>query len=213
MRVMKKTIMKKRVVILAVAVALFVAAPASAVLPWDPGDPGSTYQVWEFTDYVTPTGGTGNITSWLAFPEIDGNPYSGILQANIDVTGGSRVGGGFLGEQITVLLKIPNRPEPQPYKEIWVEAGFTGELVNLGVTTFGGDTVCEPIFEAPNIISWQIEPNPDREDIYFTILPNVQTGPQIYLDWVRVDTICIPEPATICLLGLGCLLLRRKRTM
>jgi len=206
MRVMKKT-MKKRVVILAVAVALFVAAPASAALWWDPGDPGSTYQVWEFTD-VTPAGGGG----WVARPEIDGNPYMGILIAEISVQAGGWDGDGFSGEGIGVRLEIPNRLEAQPYKEIWVEAGFTGGLANPGVTTFNGETVSEPIFEAPNIISWQIWPNPFKEDIYFTIWPN-QTEAQAYLDWVRVDTICIPEPVSICLLGLGCLLLRRRRTL
>jgi len=203
---MKKT-MKKRVVILAVAVALFVAAPASAALWWDPGDPGSTYQVWEFTD-VTPAGGGG----WVARPEIDGNPYMGILIAEISVQAGGWDGDGFSGEGIGVRLEIPNRLEAQPYKEIWVEAGFTGGLANPGVTTFNGETVSEPIFEAPNIISWQIWPNPFKEDIYFTIWPN-QTEAQAYLDWVRVDTICIPEPVSICLLGLGCLLLRRRRTL
>ena len=197
--------MKKLVLILVTAVLLFVAGSARAVPFWNIGDPGSTYQVWEFTDVTIANGG-----GWVATPEIDGNPYMGILVAEISVQAGDWDGDGFFGEGIGVRLEIPNRPEAQPYKEIWVEAGFTGELASLGVTTFNGGTVSDPTFEAPNIIGWQIWPNPYKEDIYFTIWPE-QTGAQAYLDWVRVDTICIPEPATICLLGLGGLILLRKR--
>jgi hypothetical protein len=41
----------------------------------------------------------------------------------------------------------------------------------------------------------------------------LQQLPPAVLDYIDVDTICIPEPATIVMLGLGALmsLLRRKK--
>jgi len=51
-----------------------------------------------------------------------------------------------------------------------------------------------------------IEPNPTGETIY--IQPSFCS---LYVDEIVVDTICIPEPATIALLGLGGLILLKRR--
>ncbi len=56
---------------------------------------------------------------------------------------------------------------------------------------------------------WRIIPNPSSES--FTIWAGYEGGTLSLISEVVVDTICVPEPATICLLGLGGLLLRKRR--
>jgi hypothetical protein len=51
-----------------------------------------------------------------------------------------------------------------------------------------------------------LSPNPPEEVI--VIQP---AGCTTYIDEIVVDTICIPEPATLLMLGLGGLALLRKR--
>ena len=52
-------------------------------------------------------------------------------------------------------------------------------------------------------------PNPQWEEMIVTV-SNVAANGSVYIDNLHVATECIPEPATMCLLGLGGLLLRRK---
>jgi len=215
MRVMKKT-MKKRVLILAVAVALFVAAPASAALWWNPGDPGSTHQEWTFDDADNP-----------AAPEVDQNPF-GTASATIssgpydpdpewyaDWLGRQGV---WQGEEMNIWVGIPNRRLEEPYKEIWVEVIYDGTITAAEVSPYFptqpavvsitslGSTITNINDDWKKIVmGWRVEPNPYSEAICMDFTGGV--------DSLTVDTICIPEPATICLLGLGCLLLRRRRTL
>ena len=49
---------------------------------------------------------------------------------------------------------------------------------------------------------WRIEPNPTQE---FISIDHLNYG--VGISEVVIDTICIPEPATLCLFGLGGLVL------
>ena len=55
-----------------------------------------------------------------------------------------------------------------------------------------------------------IEPNPDSESICYSFAGNVDVGMPA-VDYVRVNTVCVPEPLTMSLLGLGGLFVLRKR--
>ena len=53
---------------------------------------------------------------------------------------------------------------------------------------------------------WRIEPNPQSEEIYLEIF---DSGADI--NYLIVNTICIPEPATVMLLALGVITWIRRR--
>lgn len=208
---------KLLLMLLAVAVPMFVVGPAWATPWWNRGDPGSTHQAWAFVGSDNP-----------ATPEVEGNPY-GIALATIstgDFEPDPQWYDNLLGRQgvwhaestVEILLEIPNQAVSNPEKEIYLEIDFLGELSNFAAypVPFGG--VVELISQEIEIVDtnwkkltalWRVEPNPDLEFLCYSFSGIGGVG----VDYVIVDTICVPEPLTICLLGLGGLLLRRRRTL
>ena len=191
----------------AVLISLCLCTIASAVTV-----PATTYQEWHFDTPANP-----------ALPEVDLNDYG---TASIDISAQGDVHGaaGYYDEwlgrlgvwhaDITQLtITVPNNPIPNEYKEVWVEVGFRGNLVEWGIldppagATLLGSTVnaAGGGWQVLNI-GWEIRPNPDSETIFLEFW---DSGADV--DYVIVDTICVPEPTTICLLGLGGLALLRKR--
>lgn len=179
-----------------------------------PGQEPTTYQAWFFDTSDSPTP-----------PEIDNNPY-GTATAEITVQGdidGVAAGwypqlldrfGVWHAEMTSILMEIPNRPVSDDYKEIWVEVGFRGVLVESMLIPLPGSTVIslgQEITVGPDgwrvlNIGWRVEPNPEREEVYLLFLDSGAS-----LNYVIVETICIPEPATIGLVIIGGLMLLRRR--
>lgn len=174
---------------------------------------GETYQEWTFDDDDDP-----------AMPELDMNPY-GTPTALIDGPSGAPVpewlvdslgrDGVWTGEAgFQIALDIPNQMVDNPYKEIYVEIGFLGDMDGSpSVFPFGGKLVDK--IEDIELVGggwkkftgwYRIEPNPDKELIFSYFSSGA------VVDYMIVNTICIPEPMTICLLGLGGLMLRRRRS-
>ena len=197
--------MKKLIIIIAVVVAL-AGGQAWAL-------PGETFQWWTFEDDENP-----------AEPEINLNPY-GPATATITAAAPPEWIATLLGrdgvwqaegsEQIA--LNVPNQMVPNPYKEIWIEIGFLGDLTGFSVipTPFGGIVqqtsrsieVVDPINNWKILTaSYRIEPNPERERLCY-----IFSGDIAAVDYVKVSTVCVPEPLTISLLGFGGLMLWRRR--
>jgi hypothetical protein len=204
---------KKLIVFCLVLVVVGLSMPASAVPSlgwWEEGAPGSTHQLWDFTlGYVLASG-----SGYTADPEVVSNPYPNRVAATITpldgVWDGITLITGNYG--INVYLEIPNYENPNEYKEIWVDIG---DAIATGITVSATDgsshTFTYQVLPGQGDAEFGviIRPDPYVEKIAFFVTP--VTGPAV-LDYVHVDTICTPEPATVALLGLGGLaLLRRKR--
>jgi len=183
------------------------------VLKWSRGSSGSTWQEWTFDDNDNP-----------AAPESSFNLY-GVPTAIMTGTNGSvnfdwyasTLGGTgvWAGDMLKIVLDIPNQPQQNPFKIIWFEAVYRATAI-----------VQDPVLTVSSGFQWQrfyydnggtanqwrtmvagfkIWPNPTQEHVSISLW-----GTGGFFTAMSVDTLCVPEPVTLLLLGLGGLVLRKK---
>lgn len=178
-------------------------------------DPGSTYAQWEFLE--------NNVTP---LPDNLYNPGLGVPALTVYPTKpweqewGGREGVWALSGEI--ITEIENYPEQNPYKLVQIQITWaykhdynpdepsivlsalqvTGAPVDSIVLLGSSTDVLEPTGEAGAGPNWnhttylfQIRPNPVIETIDIT--------GSIWVDELVIDTICIPEPSTLLILGGG----------
>ncbi|MBN1806250.1 MAG: hypothetical protein JW837_13465 [Sedimentisphaerales bacterium] len=190
--------------------------PSPSLGGWYEGDAGTTHQMWDFTPgYIS--GGAG----YTAVPEEVSNPDPMFVLATISTDGAWDQETAIVGSWIYVNLEIPNYKVLNPYKEIWVDIGnatIAPDSIALSAAGHGINTTDYryEVLQGKGDAEFGVKiwPNPEIEKIGFMIIgataPTGATAPAM-LDYIHVDTICIPEPATVCLLAMGSLILIRRK--
>jgi len=183
----------------------------------------TTSQIWYF-----------NTNDVMPVPDVVNNDYGDPLMridqgtgTGFDETISGRTGVWSLSGEIDVI--IPNSPVLNPYKKItinliWAPGGvdpFMPDQPLVGVV--GLDVpedavpVDEPVMEIVSIVNDPFAGTPWVLSIYEIIIrPNppkewIAIKGDILVDELGIRTECVPEPATIGLLGLGGLALLRSR--
>jgi len=193
--------MMKRLVLVLLLLAAGVSSQAVPVL-----QPGETYQCWQFSNPQNP-----------AMPEINQNP-NGIPMAQI----GSPFqlmwdNGVWSGQAMNIVIELPNFLPQNPYKLVYVEMVYMGDVTlswvqdNLGkdftkISSEIADVVGTPWKKISDV--WRVEPNPPFEKICYGVSG---TAAAAAIDSFCVRTFCVPEPLTLSLLGLGSLVLFRRK--
>jgi len=218
--------MKIRTLRLFVIAALFLVVAASAATadnwfppPWQRGASGTTFAEWEFlTADINPVPDVwGNVNGVPTMTV--GSPHPWYQEY------GGRPGVWELSGIITT--KIPNFPDQNPFKDIWVQVtwssayedavpvvdelmwGFPTKLVRRAPLEYWQDPtgVNQGVQWFQDVYKIHIEPNPRIEKLRIE-------GP-IWVDELVIDTICVPEPGSILALAVGCTgligLARRRR--
>jgi hypothetical protein len=202
----------KRLIALVLLCSFSMAAQATfSLINWNPGDPGTTRQVWQF-----------NTGEKSALPEIDENPYEGDLVAKITNAlhpdAYSWADGVWSGSKFSITMDIPNNPVANPWKEVLVEVIYQGTIVDEWAMDSDWNEF-EKLMTYDTCLGngwmkrtdlWYIAPNPNSERLCYGFNPAV-TGAPAAVDSITVSTICVPEPVTMMLLSLGAMFLRKVK--
>ncbi len=173
------------------------------------GQPGSTLQIWEFDTNLNPT-----------YPTIDANPYGDPLLTvvgSFPYTYWKATDNGHQGVwrlEDFMVIDMPNQNLPNPVELILLQITFSAGIGREPeIVTLPGYANLQVINKQPMddyywhaVYAITIQPNPQSEQIF--ILPRDCT---VYVDELVIDTICIPEPATLAMIALGGLVLRRRK--
>jgi hypothetical protein len=180
------------------------------------GQSNTTLQAWNFSTANNP----GLIT-------LDQNPYgtpvAEVLVPNTKTywmaSNNGHEGVWRIYGDDYLLLYLPNNPQTSPnsYKDIWLQITYSAGSIDRKpqIQTLPAyaslevvqSTVIDSLYYH-DVFHIRLEPNPPEE--WIAILPRDCT---VYIDEIVVDTICVPEPTTIFLLGFGAVVLLKRTSV
>jgi len=172
-------------------------------------DDGQLYPSDWVGGQVEPAGGGG--TGWLETDTITGTAREGILAMYVDDP----------NTTVTLTWHIDNWDRPNEKKNVFLEAEYysTGNMGFDEVISSTGQI--EPLTPHEEDLpdgwvrwnSWAtLTPNPPWEELVNHVtFETGQTPGMLLMDYVHIATECVPEPATCALLGLGGLVILRKK--
>jgi hypothetical protein len=182
--------------------------------PWR-GEPGTTHAEWFFGPGSDPFDPIIPADAWVG----PGSPPIAEVTLGPGMEYQEEWGGreGVVPLSGQIVIDVPNYELPNPFKEIWVQVTWAAQDVGMvpsvwveadpGYIVHPTEIINEIVLEptgvpAPAGANWIhttykiiIEPNPEWETIYIS--------GSVMVDQVVLDTWCVPEPATLSLLGLG----------
>ncbi|UCF44050.1 MAG: PEP-CTERM sorting domain-containing protein [Planctomycetota bacterium] len=207
--------MTKKLKLLTLCLAVILAAGSTSFaalqleVPEWRGTDGSTFQEWSFSNGLLNPPPDDPWDNDYGMPELTVKPMPGADWR-------PNPGAWPLSGQIDVW--IPNNPQPNDKKEILLQVIWKTEDLDPSRTMPDEPWVAVLPFSFMDMsrtdtteAGWTLSvfeinlyPNPSEE--WFTIKGD------IIVDHLAIDTRCVPEPATVALLGLGALVVfRRKR--
>ncbi len=201
--------MTKRLVLVLLVLVAGVSSQAIPVL-----QDGETYQCWDFLTPDNPAPATAAENPYGTSPllaQIGSSPNSQLMYDN----------GAWSSQALNIVIELPNNPQENPYKLVYVEMVYMGDitlswvkdnldkdftLVSSDITDVAG-TPWKKISDV-----WRVEPNPPSEKICYGLSGSTEPAAiPAAIDSICIRTLCVPEPLTMALLGLGSLVLFRRK--
>jgi hypothetical protein len=209
---MRKAIFAGMLLLAGVASAALTGLATDRVEPEWREQANTTLQAWSFDTADNP-----------AVLTLDGNPYgtpsAGVVSDNLswETSYRGHTGVWRIYSDDYLLLYLPNTDvtDPSSSKEIWLQITYSAGSIDRKpqIQTLPEYASLEVVqstaidsYYYHDIFRIILKPNPPEE--WIAILPR---DCNVYIDEIVVDTICIPEPATMLILGLGLVFLRKVK--